>query len=210
MAIQESITKDKIIAVSWELLQQEGMELFSMRKLSKKLNLTVSSIYWHFNSKEAIFQELINQVIGEIEISLTKHTWQEQLLEYGYAISEALRSRPFSAQLFMAYPPKAPNYLKLIDNLLKILENLDASNEKKFYSISVYLNYIITFEMDLMYLNLNLDQKDGMATDSLKTNSPLLFQMKQEGIFNKLGNNEMFKYGLLVLINGFESNLGRD
>ena len=52
-----------------------------MRKLSKKLNLTVSSIYWHFNSKEAIFQELINQVIGEIEISLTKNTWQEQLLD---------------------------------------------------------------------------------------------------------------------------------
>ncbi|MBT2216803.1 TetR/AcrR family transcriptional regulator [Virgibacillus dakarensis] len=101
MAIKESVTKDKIISTSWKLLQQEGLELFSMRKLSKKLDLTVSSIYWHFNSKEAIFQELINQVSGEIEISLTKNTWQEQLLEYGYAISEALRSRPFSAQLLI-------------------------------------------------------------------------------------------------------------
>ncbi|MCJ7842665.1 TetR/AcrR family transcriptional regulator [Lederbergia sp. NSJ-179] len=76
--MKENITKDKIIAASWKLLQQEGLELFSMRKLSKELNLTVSSIYWHFNSKEAIFQELIHQVIGEIEISLTKNTWQEQ------------------------------------------------------------------------------------------------------------------------------------
>jgi len=73
------------------------MEVTSTRRVGvilheeaiKKLNLTVSSIYWHFNSKEAIFQEQINQVIGEIEISLTKNTWQEQLLEYGYAISEA-------------------------------------------------------------------------------------------------------------------------
>jgi AcrR family transcriptional regulator len=209
LAIKESITKDKIIATSWKLLQQEGLELFSMRKLSKKLNLTVSSIYWHFNSKEAIFQELINQVIGEIEISLTKNTWQEQLLEYGYAISEALRGRPFSAQLLMAYPPKAPNYLKLIDNLLKIIEHVNASNEQKFYTISIYLNYIITFEMDLMNLNLNLEQEEVLPVDSLKTNSPLLFQMKQEGIFNKLGNIQMFEYGLLVLINGFESNLGR-
>ncbi len=208
MALKENITKDKIIDASWELLQQEGLESFSMRKLSKQLNLTVSSIYWHFDSKEAIFQELINQVVGEIEIPFTKITWQEQLLEYGYAISEALRSRPFSAQLLMAYPPKAPNYLKLIDNLLKIIEHIDASNEQKFYTIGIYLNYIITFEMDLIYLKLNHDKEDLLSAENLKTSSPLLFQMKQEGIFNKLGNVNMFEYGLNILINGFESNLG--
>lgn len=180
-----------------------------MRKLSRKLDLAVSSIYWHFNSKEAIFQELINQVIGEIKISVVKNTWQEQLLEYGYAISKALRNRPFSAQLLMAYPPKAPNYLKLIDNLLKIIEHVDASKEQKFYIISIYLNYIITFEMDLMNLNLNLEQDDVLPVSNLKTNSPLLFQMEQEGIFNKMGSIQMFEYGLLVIINGFESNLER-
>ncbi|GGH82688.1 AcrR family transcriptional regulator [Pullulanibacillus pueri] len=206
--VQKDMTKNKIIEASWELLQQEGLESFSMRKLSKKLNLTVSSIYWHFASKEAIFQELIHQVIGEMNISLTQNTWQEQLLEYGYAISEVLRSRPYSAQLLMAYPPKAPNYLKLIDNLLKVIEHLDASHEYKFYTISVYLNYIINFEMDLMYLKLNSDKEDLLsAAERLKTSAPLLHQMKQEGIFNKLGHRNMFDYGLHVLINGFESNL---
>ncbi|MDU1525641.1 MAG: helix-turn-helix domain-containing protein [Lactococcus lactis] len=48
-------TKDKIISSSWELLQELPLTEFSMRKLASRLGMTVSSLYYHFSSKEALF-----------------------------------------------------------------------------------------------------------------------------------------------------------
>lgn len=59
-------TKDKIISSSWELLQELPLTEFSMRKLASRLGMTVSSLYYHFSSKEALFAELIDKASLEI------------------------------------------------------------------------------------------------------------------------------------------------
>lgn len=52
-------TKDKIISSSWELLEELTLTEFSMRKLASRLGMTVSSLYYHFSSKEALLQNLL-------------------------------------------------------------------------------------------------------------------------------------------------------
>lgn len=42
--MKESLTKNSIIEQSWKLLQQEGVSGFSMRKLAKCVDITVSSL----------------------------------------------------------------------------------------------------------------------------------------------------------------------
>ena len=59
-------TKDKIISSSWELLEELPLTEFSMRKLASRLGMTVSSLYYHFSSKEALFAALIDKASLEI------------------------------------------------------------------------------------------------------------------------------------------------
>ena len=63
-------TKDKIISSSWELLQELPLTEFSMRKLASRLGMTVSSLYYHFSSKEEIFNFLVEEGIKLLQNSI--------------------------------------------------------------------------------------------------------------------------------------------
>ena len=141
-------TKDKIISSSWELLEELTLTEFSMRKLASRLGMTVSSLYYHFSSKEALFAELIDKASLEIIFPANEKTWQDRLFVYGKNIYTVLESYPNLAQLMMDYPPESENYLRLFDKLLMIVDDLKLSDDHKFYTINLFLNFIYTSKID--------------------------------------------------------------
>lgn len=202
--MKESISKNKIIEKSWELLKQEGVSGFSMRKLAKSVGMTVSSLYYHFENKEALFNEMIDQASGKIAYPIDEKEWDMRLKKYAENILSVLNRYNQLAQLLMMYPPTSSNYGKLMDNLLKIVERLNLSEENKLYAINNYLNYILTFKLDSENIaaneKLNFPESNGFS----ESNTPYLYKLKKEGFFNKLGSNEMFEFGLNIFINGIK------
>lgn len=202
--MKEPVGKNKIIEKSWELLKQEGISGFSMRKLASIVGMTVSSLYYHFESKEALFNEMIDQASGEIAYPIDEKEWDMRLEKYAENILCVLNKYEELAQLLMMYPPTSSNYGKLMDNLLKIVEGLNLSEENKLYAINNYLNYILTFKLDSQNLvaneKLNFTEGNGFS----ESNTPYLFKLKRDGFFDKLGSHEMFEFGLNIFINGIK------
>ena len=54
-------TKENILMVSLELFSQRGFSAVSIRDICKKVNIKESSIYYHFQDKRAILQELLQR-----------------------------------------------------------------------------------------------------------------------------------------------------
>ncbi|GFP76493.1 TetR/AcrR family transcriptional regulator [Clostridium fungisolvens] len=202
--MKEPIGKNKIIEKSWELLKEEGISGFSMRKLAKSVEMTVSSLYYHFESKEALFNEMIDQASGTIAYPINEREWDMRLRKYAENILSVLSEYAQLAQLLMMYPPTSSNYGKLMDNLLKIIENLNLSEENKLYAVNYYLNYILTFKLDSenMASNEKLNFTEGSGFS--QSNTPYLYKLKSEGFFDKLGSREMFEFGLDIFINGIK------
>ncbi len=202
--MKEPIGKNKIIEKSWELLKQEGISGFSMRKLASIVGMTVSSLYYHFESKEALFNEMIDQASGEIAYPIDEKEWDMRLEKYAENILSVLNKYEELAQLLMMYPPTSSNYGKLMDNLLKIVEGLNLSEENKLYAINTYLNYILTFKLDSQNLaaneKLNFTEGNGFS----ESNTPYLYKLKRDGFFDKLGSHEMFEFGINIFINGIK------
>lgn len=203
--MREPEGKNKIIEKSWLLLEQEGVSGFSMRKLAKSVGMTVSSLYYHFESKEALFNEMIDQASGKIAYPIDEREWDMRLKKYAENILSVLNKYKQLAQLMMMYPPTSSNYGKLMDNLLKIIEVVNLSEENKLYAINNYLNYILTFKLDSENIasneKLNFSEVNGFSQSS----TPYLYKLKREGFFNKLGSHEMFEFGLNIFINGIKA-----
>lgn len=202
--MKEPVGKNKIIEKSWELLKQEGISGFSMRKLANIVGMTVSSLYYHFESKEALFNEMIDQASGEIAYPINEKEWDIRLESYAENILKALNKYNQLAQLLMMYPPTSSNYGKLMDNLLKIVERLNLSEENKLYAINNYLNYILTFKLDSENLAANEKFNFTEGNGFSESNTPYLYKLKRDGFFDKLGSHEMFKFGLNIFINGIK------
>jgi AcrR family transcriptional regulator len=65
---RETLNRDQIVEVAIELLDDEGVEGLSMRRLGKRLNSAATAMYWHVGSKENLVVLAADRVWGEIEL----------------------------------------------------------------------------------------------------------------------------------------------
>ncbi|WP_163651808.1 TetR/AcrR family transcriptional regulator [Listeria sp. PSOL-1] len=203
--MKPQVTKNRIIEAAWTLLEEKGIAGFSMRKLAEFANMTVSSLYYHFKSKEVLFAELINQASAEIAYPVAERTWQERLAKYADNILVCLEKYPDLAQLLMDYPPTSRNYLKLLDNLLMIIDHLEMKEEEKFFAMNVYINYICTFKVDAERFEKTgtpfiADEKERQVE------LPFLSHYKEIGAYQSLDSKEMFVFGLKLILTGIEQS----
>ena len=56
-----STTREKILDVSLEMISQRGYSAVSIRDICKCVGIKESSVYYHFESKQNIFDELLNK-----------------------------------------------------------------------------------------------------------------------------------------------------
>jgi AcrR family transcriptional regulator len=94
-----SLEREKVVTVALELLNEVGFEGLTVRKLAERLNVKAAALYWHFENK----QDLIDQVAAKIiedefksESSLDREAfaeadWRTVLANMGHGMRNALR-----------------------------------------------------------------------------------------------------------------------
>jgi AcrR family transcriptional regulator len=66
MVYTKKIDQETLIATARELLEREGMEAISMRRLAQELAVQASSLYHHFADKSALLRAVAEQGLREL------------------------------------------------------------------------------------------------------------------------------------------------
>jgi len=62
------LSPDRIIEAALALIHDEGLAVFSTRKLGSRLHVEAMSIYHHFPSKQHLLDALVEHAIGTVEV----------------------------------------------------------------------------------------------------------------------------------------------
>ena len=65
--IERTGTRERIKQVALELFTEQGYEATSLRQIAEELGINKASLYYHFDSKEAILQSLFDERGSEAE-----------------------------------------------------------------------------------------------------------------------------------------------
>ncbi|MFK4068405.1 TetR/AcrR family transcriptional regulator [Streptomyces sp. NPDC029674] len=65
---REQLTREHIVAAAIELLDAEGIEALSMRKLGTRLDAAATSLYRHVANKDELIQLVVDDVFGECRV----------------------------------------------------------------------------------------------------------------------------------------------
>lgn len=60
-------TRERIQQVALELFGEQGYDKTSLREIAERLEVTKAALYYHFKSKEAILESLLEDHLSEIE-----------------------------------------------------------------------------------------------------------------------------------------------
>jgi len=214
---QPQISEDKILATSWELLGEDGIEKLSMRKLANRLGIQAPSLYWYFKSKQNLYQRLANTVSKVIlEEFHSDGDWKEQLTELAITTRSVLSRYPCSTQLMMMTLPHEPDIIRFTNRMLLCVESTPLEQEQKMQVVTTLVNYVFYFVLDDYQHERNvsamLKEQETLPGDELirlldtmsEQDAGLFKRMFTGGLFEMMGTDAAFDFGLKVIILGIE------
>ncbi len=95
------IQRDQVIATALSLLEKDGLEGLSMRKLAQALQIQAPSLYWHFDSKQALIDGMADALVQDVarDIASTQ-AWDATLRQVAGELRQALRAHRDGARVF--------------------------------------------------------------------------------------------------------------
>ncbi|MCI2419047.1 TetR/AcrR family transcriptional regulator [Saccharopolyspora sp. K220] len=123
--VKQSLSLELIVRTALDLLDGEGLDAVSMRKVAQRLGTGAASLYAYVHNKDELHELMLDLVIGEIEVpELDPQQWQEQLKDLVRQQVQVLTAHPGIAQVVMRTPaPTGPNALVISEAMLAILHS---------------------------------------------------------------------------------------
>ncbi|WP_235844627.1 TetR/AcrR family transcriptional regulator C-terminal domain-containing protein [Cupriavidus agavae] len=143
-----------MIDAALTLLEEEGLEGLTMRKLAQALQIQAPSLYWHFESKSALLDGMADALVESVAVTVAddNQPWDNRMRQIAGELRQALLKRRDGARVF------AGTYV-VTDNMLRISENMiDALVKAGFpsgraatlsFSIAYYVLGFVTEEQAL-------------------------------------------------------------
>ncbi|WKB36133.1 TetR family transcriptional regulator [Terrilactibacillus sp. S3-3] len=92
-----ALKKDDIIQEALTLLDENGLEGVTLRKLASRLNVQAPALYWHFKNKAALINDMAEAILQEEFAELPPRSdyepWQEWLKEVLNRLRKAMLAR---------------------------------------------------------------------------------------------------------------------
>ncbi|MFD9905081.1 TetR/AcrR family transcriptional regulator [Streptomyces sp. NPDC059063] len=123
---QPALSRDQIVSAAVELLDTDGIESLSMRKLGTRLNAGATSLYTHVSNKDELIELVVDQIYGEIDVPTAKAAddWRAAAVECAHNIRAALLRHPWIASVLgeLAMSHLGPNMMRLSEDMLTVFE----------------------------------------------------------------------------------------
>lgn len=63
---EKAVSAEVILDTAARLIELDGVEAFTMRRLAEQLRVAVTSIYWHVGGKDALFDSLVERLLSQM------------------------------------------------------------------------------------------------------------------------------------------------
>ena len=107
---------ERIVSTALELLDEVGIEKFSMRLLAERLGSGTATLYRHLAGKDELMVYVVDRILGEVDIhtdddTLGSTAWQEAIAGGANAFYGVLKNHPNALPLLVTQVPVGPNAL---------------------------------------------------------------------------------------------------
>ena len=145
-----ALSRERIATMALALLDDEGLEQFSMRRLARRLGVGVMSLYRYYSSKDELFSELARQVFGTAPPEpAAGETWRERLVGLAASFRCLLLTHPNALPLLFKHGGVPLRGRPAIEAMLQALQDAGLSEPAAadaWRAIGAYLVGYVTVE----------------------------------------------------------------
>lgn len=119
---RQPLSQDQIVEAAMRILDAEGLDAMSMRRVADELGTGPASLYAHVANKDELLELVRERVIAEIPLPVPDpNHWREQLRQLATDSVRVLASHRDIARAQLANIPTGVNALRIAETMLGIL-----------------------------------------------------------------------------------------
>lgn len=164
--VRTPLTRDAIIDAALEVLDSEGSEQLSMRRVAAQLGVGAASLYWHVPSKAVLIDLVLDRVIGEVELPPPEpERWREQLREHAHQMRAILGRHGDLARLTMGRVPIGPSLMLVVEWQLALLRAAGIPDHVAALTGDLLALYVGAFAVEDVLFVSSLSRQDDESED---------------------------------------------
>ena len=135
------LTQRGIAEAALDVIDADGIEALSMRKLAERLGSSAMSLYTYFSDKEAVLDGVAQLLLSEIETPSEDAHWRDAMRFIMRSVREVALRHPNAAGLIHRFPPHTPDALAFVEAGFRCFRRAgfdDVSTERCYRALAAY------------------------------------------------------------------------
>ena len=122
-APRPALSRNGVVDAALRILDQEGLDAISMRRVAQALGTGVASLYAHVANKEQLLQLLLDRIYGELSVPPPDpERWQEQIKDFARDLRALLHRHRDIARITFGPMPVGPNFVVVMEGFMAVLD----------------------------------------------------------------------------------------
>ncbi len=205
-----SLSRARILTAALDLVDLDGLEALTMRRLADQLKVDPMSLYNHVNGKDALLDGLAEVLWAEVKPTDSAVGWKETLLSLATALRQLAHAHPHAYGLLFGRGFLPGPSLLSIEAALKVLEGAGLDREQAAEMIRTLMSYAVGYAM----LELSAPPPSGETrleqivslTRALPQDTPVHL-VEVARLMCDCDMDYQFKLGLDLILTGLEARL---
>ncbi|MET9567547.1 TetR/AcrR family transcriptional regulator [Streptomyces virginiae] len=192
---QPALSRAQIVAAALRLLDADGMEALSMRKLGGEMGAAATSLYRHVTGKDEVIELVLDEVCGELVVPAADAPgdWREAVSRSGHSLRAMTLRHPWVASVLgQAGPARfGPNLLRMSERMLALFQTAGFPASEAVPAMRAVVSYVVGATSG------EAAQLSRTARSGQSERSPRALR------------DENFDYGLQRILDGLQARLAR-
>lgn len=214
------LSRDAIVDVALHLVDTEGVDAVSMRRVAAEFDTGPASLYAHVANKQALLQLVLERVVEEADIP-EGDDWQEVLRGWAHNARAVFQRHSDVARLSFAHIPSNERTLQVIERLLAVMHEGGVPDQVAAWSTDILALFIAADAYEGWLLGKRFDDGSGrdpeeVGAEVFATELAPLFNAPPEAYPHLTrmlptltggSSDERFAFGIDMLIAGFAAQV---
>src|SRR5215467_3991896 len=138
-----ALTREGIVAAAVGVMEAEGLDKVTMRRLAQELDTGAASLYVYLRNTAELHAAMLEQLLGQVDLSpvTAAGDWRDRLVEILCSYTSILFRQPGLAQSVLVTRPSGPAYLSLAEAILALLSAGGVPPARAAWAVDILLHF---------------------------------------------------------------------
>lgn len=205
---REPLTRERVLRAAIDIVDKEGVDALSMRRLGSELGVEAMSLYNHVPNKAAVLDGIVETVISDIELPEDISDWKECTRHVSRSYRKVAVAHPNVVPLISMRPFNTIASLRPVEIAFEILKQAGFDPKSAVHAFRTIAGFTTGYSLaeSGSFFGEVSDEAHLSPDDLPEEEFPRLAEVAP---YLASGHDEEFEFALDVIITGLEAKLAK-